>query len=183
MERRHIRQIVFGAVAALFFGVLTAQYRPPSGATEGPLPVDLCSGKGLALTTSGTSKQTLVTCTIPAGSFPNATLEIWFFGSHAANANSVTMGVSVGGQDIINRISTDNAGTLSAYALCGAASATTIGCHVQQQVSSGTTSGNIYAGLIVGQTFTSPTTVLFHLTTGTQAGDATLNAYTLRLRP
>lgn len=141
----------------------------------------LCSGRALALTTSGTVKQTLATCTIPADSFPTkyTTLQIRAFFTHAVNVNTTTSGIDIGATVIVARPSTGSGEQIAGLVTCEVGSAL-LNCHKTQSVSSGTTSGNIYVSA-VPLNFSIDNLVSIVATTPVAAGDSVLNSYTVTL--
>lgn len=142
----------------------------------------LCNGSGLSLTTTGTVKQTLATCTIPANIMPTyTTIEVFVTGFHkTGNTNSITLDVSVAGGGGISRTSTVSAESIAAI-LKLKVGASRIAGYGQQMVGGGTTSGNIYGAAIAGVNYAVANDVTFSLTTGTAAGDATIDSYSVVL--
>jgi hypothetical protein len=146
----------------------------------------LICNEGANAPTTGTSKQTLATCTIPAGSLPTTYkgFEIHLYGEHVTgNGNSVNLGVDVGSMTaIVNRISTTSGEGIAAVLWCSYGGvANKVMCHGMQSVGGGTTSGNIYATSEQSLTLSSDITINFFGTSGTQAGDVKLRGYSVVL--
>jgi hypothetical protein len=181
MKRNAYFTLLLVAVAALAVGDISYS----GSGSNGESGLTVCHGSG-PLTTTGTSKQTLATCTIPANAVAPGSyrgLEIHLYGQHkAGNTNSITLGVDIGSwAGAIARVSTASAEGVAAVLWCSYSATNEIVCHGMQSVSGGTTSGNIYASGPVSVTLTSDITVNFFGTTGTAAGDVILQAYSIRL--
>lgn len=170
-------------IAAKILGADGITYRGASTSPGADSHLVLCHGTG-PVTTSGTTKETLATCTIPANDIPNnyKSIEVHLFGQHkTGNANNTTLGVTLGSTDIVARVSSVSAEGIAAVLWCDYQATNTLACHGIQSISSGTTSGNIYASASLSITLTSNAPVTFFGTTGTAAGDVILHSYSVIL--
>lgn len=187
LHRGYVRWLALALAlsVALAASAQTIQYYRPN------LPADrvvLCAADALSLTTSGTSEQAMASCQIPAGvllsTYQGFHVEFSVLG--AATPNTKTASVRVGGiagAALIARVINVSGDTAFGSATCHLRDTTNLLiCHGIQSVSGGTTSGNIYGSQITsGANFSSAIDIVFTLTTGTSAGDATLKSYRVEL--
>jgi len=162
---------------------------PPEGTTTGldtyaSGVYNLCSETAVNAPTTGTIKEVLATCTIPAdslgGSNDFAGFEIHATYETAANANSKTVGVDVGSVGFLSRATTGNAALVTLHGYCYVSASDGLACGAAQTYES---TGELFPTPTPSDTFTfsSGIDVEFFGTTATALGDVTLQSYRVAL--
>lgn len=142
----------------------------------------LCIQTSLSATTTGTTKQVLGTCTIPAGVFVRDYVALEYVATFtgAANTNSKTAGATLAGTDINTLASTVSAEIWGLRMRCDIQAADTLTCIGSNTIKGGTTAANFFTQSL-SYTFLNTYDLTFFATTGTAAGDATLRSYSVYL--
>lgn len=134
------------------------------------------------LTTTGTSEQTLATVTLPAGFWTgNHAVRVMACGTHAANTNAAALRLRLGasgaggaGTSVANMSSSTSGDVVCVGVECYASSSTSAICSGLQQRSA---SSALVLAAVAGLTLSAATEVIVMGTSGTQAGDITLNSF------
>lgn len=147
--------------------------------TSGPIATTLCKSAASTATT-GTSKETLLQCVLPANAFNTTArwIELVAFGVTAANGNTKTFGVDFGATNCATHTGAFNATAWRAHLVITRVGSNSQICNSQQQV--GTGASLVQTQASPAETDSGNININVFATTPTAAADFTLKGVFVR---